>query len=264
VKIRSIIVQAAIYASILSACGGGDKVEPPIETQPQLGGIWRGTATDSVSGLTPRDIVILTADDGQFRLTSSVAVQAEGTVTLRQDDDDIDNLEGSVTAFAPEGFFFSDGAETSQCAISAVLVEKSSISGSYSCNNSADPDSPDTGTFTAAYDSLYDQGSSTTATQGIWANGELAVNIDADGSIISGQFANGCVITGGAISPIDIDFNLYSLDMTFDLTAPPDGTCAELSGFYTGLAFLGVNSGAKTVTFQVDNGTEIFTDILQQ
>jgi hypothetical protein len=261
-----------IFALALSACGdssiqGDDgNVEPPILIPTQIGGIWEGTATDSISALTPKDIQILTTEDGQFRLVSNFAVQAVGMVVLREDDDEIDDLDGTVTAFAPQGFFFSDGAETSGCTIEAVLEERAKIEGSYSCNTATDTDS---GTFSAAYQSIYEQDSSIARVEGVWANSGLTVTIDNEGGI-SGQFSNGCFVTGGMAGTIDQNFNLYSLNITVDLPLPDGGgTCAELAEpttDYLGLAFLETDNpdhgGQDALTLQIDNGANITTQIL--
>jgi hypothetical protein len=261
-----------IFALVLSACGdssiqGGDgNVEPPILIPPQIGGIWEGTATDSISALTPKDIQILTTEDGQFRLVSNFAVQAVGMVVLREDNDEIDDLDGIVTAFAPQDLIFSDGAKTSGCTIEAVLEERAKIEGSYSCKTSKGTDS---GTFSATYQSIYEQDSSSARIAGVWSNSRLFVNIDNEGSIISGQFSNGCLITGGNAGTIDTDFNLYSLNMTVDAPKPDGGgTCAafaEPTVDYLGLAFLETDDpfGAEdALTLQIDNGTNITTLIL--
>jgi hypothetical protein len=271
---RLILAPMTIFALAISACGGGsiqgddgDDVEPPILIPPQIGGIWEGTATDSISGLTPKEILIMTSEDGQFRLVSNFAVQAEGTVVLREDDDEIDNLDGTVTAFAPQGFFFSGDAATAGCTIEAVLEERVKIEGTYSCKTATDTDS---GAFSATYQSIYEQDSSIARVAGVWANSGLTVTIDNEGDI-SGQFSNGCFVTGGMAGIIDQDFDLYNLNITVDAPERDGGgdTCAEFAEptiDYLGLAFLETGNpdhgGQDTLTLQIDNGTNITTQIL--
>jgi hypothetical protein len=260
------IITASVIDS--SSLPGSQQITVTVTEPLQVGGIWKGPAIEIISGLT-QEILILTTADGQFRLVSNFAVQAEGMVVLREDDDEIDDLDGTVTVFAPQGYFFSGDAETSGCTIEAVLEERIKIEGSYSCIN---PKGTDSGTFSATYQSIYEQDSSIARVAGVWSNPDLTVTIDNEGSIISGQFSNGCVVTGSMAGTIDTDFNLYSLYITVDRPLLPlpggGGTCSEFAKptvDYLGLTFLKTDDpfGAQdALTLQIDNGTNIATQIL--
>ena len=130
----------------------GTPVEPPIEDLADIGGIWQGRATDSVNALTPQDIVIYTTADGRFRLASDFSVQATGLAAAVNDPPAgvIENFVGEIRAFAPTGFLFSDGSESSLCRLTGVFVERVSLEGSYACDNG------DSGEFTASYSDRYE------------------------------------------------------------------------------------------------------------
>jgi hypothetical protein len=254
---------------LLAACGDGSLgndngdniVTPPVVIPKLLGGIWvNGSVTpDSGSSLiSDPAISILTTDSGAFRLISSTAVQAEGTISLI--DNDQTQLTGDITAYMPQGFFFSDSAATSDCSIDGMLFEASSISGRFSC---ADPN--DTGTFTATYGaSLYERDSALTLLEGTWGrqDGSMTFILDDAGNLQPGSgLSNGCVITG-KISIIDSNTNLYNFNLDFDTGGTPT-TCAELTGIYSGLGYLQERTGASDLlTYQIDNGTIINTEVL--
>lgn len=249
---------------LLAACGdgslGNDDGNVVTPLPPLLGGIWVNGILDwddSSPLIDDAAIEILTTDGGVLRLVSSTAAQAEGSITLI--DNDETQMNGSVTAYAPQGFFFSDSAVTSECTIDGMLFEAVSISGSFSCSDPAD-----TGTFTASYAaSLYERNSALTLLEGTWTiirpDGSATTFIlDDAGNLQPGSgLSNGCVITG-VIGIIDSSTNLYNFALTFEAL-----TCAGLTGTYSGLGYLEERSGATDLlTYQIDNGTIISTNVL--
>jgi len=240
----------------------------------RLGGIWEGTTTANTysPNLADPKITIFTTDDGEFRLVSDSALQAEGIVSIEEAiplatalASDAVMLSGSISAYLPQGFVFSDGSTRSECTVSVNFIEQEEMMGSYYCvGDPGDPEDDDSGLFEAFYNQdRYepDQGSSLEQVARVWSGLDfsttnndvvLTLNIEDDGDIL-GENTDGCVIAGSIIT-IDTDFNLY--DIGFTLT-----NCAELNGAYSGLATLGtdLDTGYPKLTYQVDNGTVIVT-----
>jgi hypothetical protein len=302
VKKWSILVQAAIYASILSACGddSGGEVEPPVEIPLQTGGIWNGTSTGTIDSSPAANAVNATAaiaaDDAtisiftteaeldtgisQFRLVSDSAIQAVGQITVTEGETSQDDaiIEGSFTAYAPDGFFFSFNATTAACSLTGFLRETIdedlkeivSIDADYECRDK-DQLVTASGRLLADYNAmLYEQPSSISRIAGgvgdsqNWCgldfsttnnNVELAFDIFNDGTqgIVNGENIEGCKYTG-AIDIIDPAFNLYGITLTAS-------ACQFLDGPYSGLATYkaGTDGAPDEFIYQIDNGTSIVT-----
>ena len=269
-----LLISALSASGLITACGGssgggitggGGETEPlpPIEPSIQEGGIWEGTTTANINSslLAPEEISLFTTDDGQFRIVGSSAIQASGSTVVAEGETDADDdvLIGSVTAFAPQGFFFSDGIETSSCDITAIFAEAESITGTYECTDPAD-----NGAFEATYNAdQYEQDSSISLVEGTWSgldanttNNDVDLTFTvADNGSFTGQNSLGCNLIG-AIDEIDNDFNLYEIRITL-------ADCAELNGTYTGLATYRPQSNAQDELFyQVDNGDIILTQVV--
>jgi len=245
--------------------GGGGEPANPIEPGVQLGGIWNGNSTGKLpsSPATPSDITILTTDDGRIRFISDFAIQAAGFAQLVPDDNGNDetDLTADITAFAPTGFIFSDGLETSFCSINAGFIATTSMTGEYEC-----ADREDTGSFDVRYNAdSYEQPSAIASLEGTWVGADfnaaltspqLAITIDAAG-IITGQNDLGCVV-GGQVNIIDAAYNLYEMNITLQ-------NCAELNGNYSGLATLRtdpIGVAQDEFLYQVDNGRVMITELV--
>lgn len=93
---------------------------------------------------------------------------------------------------------------------------------------------PVSGTFSLAYDALYDRDSSLATIAGSFRRpGGTVVNVDADGSIFSQDATTGCVVNGKA-SIIDASYNVYRVQYTYgnctgDLAALNSTTFAGLA-----------------------------------
>jgi hypothetical protein len=228
---RLILVQAIICSLFLSACGGSSKknIGVPTEDSTQVGGIWTGaiTAFGSSSLIQDQLITIYTTDPvvtdpeepvvgdpinlplvipGQFRLVSSSAIQAKGSIIVMEgiaetEDDILTSI--TLTAFAPQDAIFSNGSTTAACSITAIFKEAESINGTYECSGA---NSTETGSFNADYQAtLYEQPSSLNRVSGIWSGldfsttnneVELTLSVRDDGSIIEGSNTDGCFYTG--------------------------------------------------------------------
>jgi hypothetical protein len=284
---RLILVQALICILFLSACGGSSSnkdIEPPIEEPLQVGGIWKGEITafsPSQSPLTPNPLITIYTTDpvvtdtdnplldipSQFRLVSSSAIQAKGSIIVTEGIAETDDILTSLTltAFAPQGVIFSDGNTTAACSITAIFMEAESINGTYECSGA---NSTETGSFNADYQAtLYEQPSSFNRVSGIWSgldfsttnnNVVLTLPVRDDGSIILGSNTDGCFYTG-QIDIIDPAFNLYDISLT-------STDCSFLDDIYTGLATLtqGINGNPDEFVYQIDNDSFITTQPVYQ
>jgi hypothetical protein len=92
---------------------------------------------------------------------------------------------------------------------------------------------PVSGTFSLAYDALYDRDSSLATIAGSFGGPSgTVVTVDADGSIFSQDATSGCVVNGKA-SIIDASFNVYRVQYTY-------GNCAGDLSALNGTTFVGL------------------------
>jgi hypothetical protein len=298
---RIILAQAVIYATFLTACGdGGNSGEPLIPNELQVGGIWTGEATTDIFQPGSAETIVektvfkifTTEPDpetgmSQFRLVGEFAWQAKGEISVTEgaDSQENDKLEGSFTAFAPDGNIFSSGAATAACTIDVGKFKEEItgdeftkwISGTYTCTNKNDVDDPNrivaAGSFLADYDEmLYEQPSSINRIAGTWCGIEnatttpivvltLTVLEDGDALIVDGKNVIGSNKDNcdyrGIIDIIDPVFNLYEIELGLS-------SCQVLDGTYTGLATLipGEDESKDEFIYQVDNGSTIVTQIV--
>lgn len=296
------LVQMAICAALLSACGddGDGKVPPPPEEMPfSTGGIWNGSVVGTIdpnpadTAVSPTAAIDLNDDEvvifatevdklgiSQFRLVSERALQAVGEIELTPDETNPNqvNLKGNFTAFAPDGYFFSFGAETAECTLEGFGIETlgedsmavRSIDINYECRDKDDLVTA-SGRLLADYNAaLYEQPSSIFRLAGKAGDSEswcgldfsttnnnvvLALDIFNDGTqgIVNGSNIEGCGYTG-AIDIIDPAFNLYGITLTAS-------ACEFLDGAYSGLAtyMAGADGSPDEFIYQIDNGSTITT-----
>lgn len=241
---------AVLYAAyvVLAGCGGGSSSSgapnsapppPPLPADQKTGGLWFGTLT-SDSNMVTEDLIALSADDGRFRflsVDSDVAFvgfsQTMGT-----------SLTGTARAFADSGVNWLDGNHVVDASITAVITERSTMSGSWALA------SGESFTFDLTYDSLYDKDSATSLLEDIWTgyddfgNPDITFVINANGAF-NGQNAAGCVSSGQftAIAPAS---NLYEIQSEIS-------NCG-IAGTYRGFAFLvdlvNINDG---LVISIDN-----------
>lgn len=207
--------------SILTACGGssggdggGTPTLPPVANLTKVGGSWSGqTTTDGIAGFEQVRGVISERGDGVifsigavYVITSVSGIDGNATLTF--------------TGYTEQGYEFSDGSTVSAGTFEGVVVERESITGSWST------DSGDSGSLSIEYHPGYDIDSSILILAGIYSNDyDGTVVIDPDGSFFM-QDLNGCTLNGVA-GEIDTDYNLY--DMSFDIT-----NCGTANSHVTG------------------------------
>mgnify|MGYP001816861064 CR=1 FL=1 len=285
---RTILTRIFICATFLSACGDGNNGDgaAPIDMPLQVGGIWNGEATISITQpgateptvLDDTSVTFFTTEAdpetgiSEFRLVSDEALQAKGTIAVTEGatSQEDDALTGSFTAFAPDGFFFSDGMETAACAATGIFMETidndsmaiRSVMITYTCTD-MNSQIMATGSIMADYDAAqYEQPSSFNRAAGTWSgldfsttnnDVELSLDFSNDDGMISGDNNIGCFYAG-QLEIIDAAFNLYGISLTLT-------QCQQLDGTYTGLATLtaGLDGNPDEFTYQVDNDTRIIT-----
>lgn len=206
---------------MLTACGGGSSGDgsgtttpPSVANYTKAGGSWNGqTTTDGIAGFEFVRGVISERGDGVFFSIGAIYVitsvsGVDGNATL------------TFTAYALQGYVFSDGSTVSAGTFEGVVVERDSITGSWSTA------SGDSGSLSVEYHADYDIDSSLAILAGIYSNDyEGTVVIDPDGSFFM-QDVNGCTLNGVA-GEIDTNYNLY--DMSFDIT-----NCGDANSHVTG------------------------------
>ncbi len=229
----------------VSACGGGgggsDGGGNPNTPDQATGGIWIGTGTSDFEPGVVFGAVALSTDHGRFRFLSSESVQARGTISSNGT-----SLSGSVRAYAPLGFVFSNGSAFTNCTISGVIEERDLLTADYECSNG------DRGEFSMLYDQTYDRDSSLALVEGDWSTIGLSLTFDSNG-ILSGSDNDGCLY-GGYIAVIDSNYDMYDMQIVAS-------NCGDFNGTYTGLATLNDTSTTNdTLSFQVDNNLIIVSD----
>ena len=236
---------STISLTVLAACGGGGGSSDPAPVpvpDAAIGGIWIGTTTDSVSN-EPQFFLGLSTDDGRFRFLSADTLgQFVGTFSA-----DGTNLTGSGVGVAPLGSTWLDNSTAININLTGTISERATMSGNWSGGTG------ETGTFSFAYDSLYERGSSLSTVAGSWVSLDQfdnpigSITIDAAGRM-DALDAAGCLYSGD-VSIINASYNAYDLDVTVS-------NCGDLNGSYSGLAVVADADGTDDVLiYSVDNGT---------
>ena len=232
---RLTFVIALAVASV--SCGGGSSsiTFTPDEV---ASGIWHGTVTNSggtsdIGGLITEDKeVILIGRIKTGVLAYGVTV---GTLDVTGDvlSGTVQNYGGQYPLCFPCNFSFPDGSSIATLSLSGTVATRATISGSFSGGG-------DSGTFSLAYDTIYERPSSLSAVSANWTFSSpisgitTTVSIDPAG-LIFGTNTDGCVYSG-TVSVIDPFFNAYRVEVTVS-------SCGAADGTYSGLAAL-----ADTVT----------------
>lgn len=207
--------------SILTACGGssggdggGTSTLPPVANLTKAGGSWNGQmTTDGIAGFDQVRGVISERGDGVFLGNTALYIVTG-----------VSGVDGNVvltfTGYTEPGYVFSDGSTVSEGTFDGIVVERNSITGSWSTA------SGDSGALSVEYHPGYDIPSSMTILAGIYSNDyDGTVVIDPDGSFFM-QYSDGCTLNGVA-GEIDTNYNLY--DMSFDIS-----NCGDANSHVTG------------------------------
>ena len=242
---------------LLASCGGGGVVGgfpaltgdigplPPPPPPTNAGGVWEGSTFNNNAGLTFETIGVVTENGTQARF-----VNDQGQQFILVDLGGIaGNVSAPVTAIAPPGTVFIDGSTRTSGTLTATVVERTSIDGSWSLNTG------ETGTITMSYNVLYERGSDLARTVGSWMDSfGVVYSVDATGDIFA-QDAVGCVYDG-AVDIIRAPYNAYRVDLTVS-------SCPGADGNYSGLGVLADDVGTDDAfVIQLDNGQISITDVL--
>ncbi len=236
----------AMLLTSLAACGGGGGSSAPAPDAPipdaAIGGLWAGTVTDNVFN-EAQFFLGVTTDDGRFRFLSADTLgQFVGTL-----DASGVTLRGSGVGIAPVGSTWLDNSTTINISMTGTISERASMSGTWSGGTG------ETGSFSFAYDGLYERGSSLSTVAGSWVSRDEfdnpigSITIDSQGRM-DAQDAAGCLYSGD-LSIINASYNAYDLSLVVT-------NCAELNGTYSGLAVTADDTGTDDMLiYSVDNGT---------
>ena len=174
--------------------------DPPISA----GGIWRGTASNDLTGQSFEMSGVVTEHNAEGRF------MIDGKTQFILRDIAINGFEITTTISAityPDPTFLRREGNDSGV-MTGSLVERSRIEGEWSL------DSGECGAVSLEYDDLYERGSDIARLVGIWQapwGDDFIFNIDALGEIFS-QRANGCV-TDGQVRLIDATYNVYRVEI---------------------------------------------------
>jgi hypothetical protein len=231
------VLMALIFS--LAGCGGGGGSSSSTtsgsssssgSTTADVQGEWQGSYSISgVSGSTAVDAVIKTGGYGFF-------FDANGVIYVLPALSGSTTLTGTLTAYAPLGYTFTNGSTEETFSLSGS-VSSSDISGTFGGNN-------ETGTFNLSRYTPYSGTPSITA--GTWqgfyvGSGEAAVDltVDANGNL-SGNDGNGCTLTG-TLSEVS-GSNLFNVSVQSSGTSTQPGTvCA---GTLSGLGYESSNDAS--------------------
>jgi len=208
----------------LGGCGGGGGSASAPTSGQAIDGIWSGTITSNVLGITVGEIGIVSPNN-ELHFLSSQGVQITGFGTVSGN-----NFSATATAFAPAGLVFPDGSTVAPSVINGTAVAGSSLNGTFSGGG-------DSGTFSLTFDPVYNRGASLSVIAGTWSGGIsngafLTITIDQLGNI-GGSDTSGCVFNG-IVSIIDPQKNVYKSSVTVT-------GCAGSIGTVTGLGALSDN-----------------------
>lgn len=243
-----------LFFVLIAGCGGGGGSGTPTPDSPtpvpdeKLGGLWEGTTTDQ-SG-NSQTLLGITTDRGDFRFFSfATGGQFLGNVNVNGS-----AVTGSGIGYAPVGFTWTDGSIFTDITLSGNVTERTSFSGDWAASTG------ESGTFSFAYNSLYERDSSLSLLNDVWTsydefgNPIASIIVDSAGRI-DGQDAAGCLYSG-QISIIDSAFNAYDITLTVL-------NCGAANGDYSGLGVLADDlTQNDTFIYSLDKGTLSLIDVI--
>lgn len=246
VKEKVFFLVLLLTLTIISACGGGSgggssSSSPEPTTQP-IAGIWIGAFTSNVSHLT-FDVLGVVTESGIARFTSTSSNSQYSAVLSVSGN----NFTATATAYG------SSGSYIGMVNISGTFTPKGIMNGTYDGVG-------DTGTFSLAYNSLYERPSSLALIEGTWTNYASGyyetITIDSSGNVTRPP-VSGCT-SSGKISIIDSLYNVYDVSLTVD-------NCGSQNGLYSGLAVLtDTDTNNDTLFASASNGSYSFVAELRR
>jgi len=203
----------------VAGCGGGgddgNSSPSPVTTQ-SIAGIWIGSFTSNVSHKTFSILGVIT-EQGTARFIST-------SLHMEYAADRI-NVSGNNFS-ATAAVYGSSGRYTGTSELAGTFTQRGNVNGTYA-------GAGDAGSFSLAYNALYERPSSLEAIAGTWTNYSSGYyekfTIDSKGNVTR-PIISGCT-TSGSVSIIDPRYNVYAVNLTVN-------NCGDENGFYRGLAVL--------------------------
>jgi hypothetical protein len=235
-----------------TGCGGGGggwdlptgpfEIDPPEAVDP--GGIWIGTveSPDMVAAIG------ISTSAGELRFVDDrgvsffAQVQQIGYSFVTPD----------ASLFAAPGSVLSSGSSVVNGPVEAAIYEQEAIGMDVLI------DTDDVLLFQARYSEIHRRNSSLARISDTWRDDSgTTYTIDADGSIF-GQNASGCVYDG-QISLIDVDYNVYRVEINTSSCQEEDGSFSGLGALFDNaeagengrFVFLGSEAGIKALTLDL-------------
>lgn len=259
----ALVIGAAVAATI-AGCGGSDHQPKSVFIPPQslTGGIWRGTEIN-----TGAEVFAIVTEDGDFALVMGADLESGSEVMYSGALESaagggINFVEGSFVAASVAG----SGAEVCAGQPAAVGVI---TNGDVSQRRSLQLDSVlglpcatplPTRNFDLAYDSAYERTANINTPAGNYTDSATgaAVTINDGGGIFSQDPVSGCVITG-RITPVDQNFNAYSIEYAIEACADP-----AFNGAATGFATMNGRSLVSLASLSTSVGTAGLVQVLDR
>lgn len=209
-----------------AGCGGGgddgNSSPSPVTTQ-SFAGIWIGSFTSNVSHKTFSILGVIT-EQGTARFIST-------SLHMEYAADRI-NVSGNNFS-ATAAVYGSSGRYTGTSELAGTFTQRGNVNGTYA-------GAGDAGSFSLAYNALYERPSSLEAIAGTWTNYSSGYyekfTIDSKGNVTR-PIISGCT-TSGSVSIIDPRYNVYAVNLTVN-------NCGDENGFYRGLAVLTDTNGSN-------------------
>lgn len=242
--VKHLLSTAALVT--LAACGGGGGSDDAGADVPvpdaKTGGIWAGTVTDNVFN-EPQFFLGVSTDDGRFRFLSAETLgQFVGTFSAEGT-----SLTGGGIGVAPIGSVWLNNSPVIDVSMTGTISERANMSGDWTGSTG------ETGSFSFAYDAVYEKPSSLATLAGSWVsmdefgNPDGSVTIDSAGRM-DAQDANGCLYSGD-VTIINATYNAYDLSLVVS-------NCGDFDGSYSGLGVLADTvEPDDTFIYSVDNGS---------
>ena len=147
--------------------------------------------------------------------------------------------EDGISALPP-GSVTSLGSTYGFTDLAGTVAERTSLNGSFTTVG----DQGDTfeGTFSFAYNTLYERNSSLAVLQGTYTTATSALTIDGQGQLFYQASDDGCVANGSA-ALIDPEYNMYAL--SFDAESCTGASAVRNGLTFSGLAFLSDAGGTN-------------------
>lgn len=236
---KFISVLSVLILMALAGCGGGGGSGDDGDLLPNSSatGLWIGSLTDD-TGTTFEVSAVISPTGRMVIYNSSIGAQYSGQVTLAGNQG-----AGSFTGYAPDGYVFGNGSPTASGTISFNVVEKASLSGSYTAPG-------DTGTFSMIYAPDLEGGTLLSSLAGKWgynAPSDWVHFTIAQSGAITGVDDVGCLFSGQISAP--------SADWSIFPTSVNVSQCGIYNGTYSGLSIVELEAGQQVMTLMLSNGT---------